>query len=131
MAAFACAERFCRRLGLPHGPAARFCGCTNAARNSPGWHGVLLFWEQIQGPENAPIARFSGLGCYQSRSETGRRIGGGLRRARSGWGQALALLARIGVNFIDQVRHVLGRRVLADAVAEVEDVAHAPAFVLP
>ena len=35
------------------------------------------------------------------------------------------------MHFIYQVRHVFGRRVLADAVAEVEDVAHAPAFVLP
>ena len=39
--------------------------------------------------------------------------------------------ARVGMHFVYQVRHVFGRRVLADAVAEVEDVAHAPAFVLP
>ena len=25
--------------------------------------------EQIKGPENAPIARFDALGCYQTRSE--------------------------------------------------------------
>ena len=30
---------------------------------------LLRFREQIQGPENAPIARFDGLGCYQTRSE--------------------------------------------------------------
>ena len=29
----------------------------------------LLFQEQIQGAKNASIARFDGLGCYQSRSE--------------------------------------------------------------
>ena len=35
------------------------------------------------------------------------------------------------MHFVYQVRHVFGRRVLADAVAQGEDVAHAPAFVLP
>ena len=30
---------------------------------------LLLFQEQIKGPENASIARFDGLGCYQTRSE--------------------------------------------------------------
>ena len=29
----------------------------------------LLNQEQIQGPKNASIARFDGLGCYQVRSE--------------------------------------------------------------
>ena len=29
---------------------------------------ALLYQEQIQGPENAPIARFDGLGCYEIRS---------------------------------------------------------------
>ena len=29
----------------------------------------LLFQEQIKGPENAPIARFDGLGCYRTHSE--------------------------------------------------------------
>ena len=29
----------------------------------------LIFQEPIQGPENGPIARFDGLGCYQIRSE--------------------------------------------------------------
>ena len=30
-----------------------------------------MLWnqEQISGPENAPIARFDGFGCYQTRSE--------------------------------------------------------------
>ena len=31
----------------------------------------LFFQEQIQAPENGSIARFDGLGCYQSDSETG------------------------------------------------------------
>ena len=30
---------------------------------------LLRFQEQIKGPENAPIARFDGLGCYQTSSE--------------------------------------------------------------
>ena len=30
---------------------------------------LLLFQERIKGLKNAPIARFDGLGCYQSRSE--------------------------------------------------------------
>ena len=30
---------------------------------------MLLFQEQIQTPENASIARFQGLGCYQTHSE--------------------------------------------------------------
>ena len=30
---------------------------------------MLFFQEQIQGPEKAPIARFDGLGCYQTHSE--------------------------------------------------------------
>ena len=29
---------------------------------------LLLFQERIQGPKNASIARFDGLGCYQTRS---------------------------------------------------------------
>ena len=38
----------------------------------------LLLWnqERIQGPENGSIARFYGLGRYQSRSEIGRRFPG-------------------------------------------------------
>ena len=31
---------------------------------APGWRVLLCFQEQIKGPENAPIARFDGLGCY-------------------------------------------------------------------
>ena len=33
---------------------------------------MLQKQEQIQGPENASIARFDGLGCYQTDSETNR-----------------------------------------------------------
>ena len=46
--------------------------CINAALHSLL---SLLFQEQIKGPENAPIARFDGLGCYQIHSE----IDGGFR----------------------------------------------------
>ena len=45
----------------------------NAARPGRLWRRLLrvllLFQEQIQGAKNASIARFDGLGCYQSRSE--------------------------------------------------------------
>ena len=47
----------------------------NAANPGKDWRRLtrfpFSFQEQIQGPKNAPIARFFGLGCYQSRSETG------------------------------------------------------------
>ena len=36
---------------------------------------LLFFQEQIKGPENAPIARFDGLGCYQTGSEMGDACG--------------------------------------------------------
>ena len=40
------------------------------------WRAWLLFFqEQIKGPENAPIARFDGLGCYQTGSEMGDACG--------------------------------------------------------
>ena len=32
------------------------------------WHPALRFQKRIQGPKTRPIARFNGLGCYQSRS---------------------------------------------------------------
>ena len=50
----------------------------------------LSFREQIQGPENAPIARFFGLRCYQSR----RQIASGLapRRGRAAHGSVQAEL---------------------------------------
>ena len=46
------------------------------------WRNLLFFQERIQGPKNAPIARFDGLGCYQSRSEIdeGLRSADGLQR---------------------------------------------------
>ena len=37
--------------------------CWPAGRH-PAPHGMLLKKEQIQGPKNASIARFDGLGCY-------------------------------------------------------------------
>ena len=44
---------------------------------------LLRFQEQIKGPKNAPIARFDGLGCYQSRSKkTGRLRGRPAARKR-------------------------------------------------
>ena len=47
----------------------------------------LLFWEQIRGPENASIARFDGLGCYQSSSEK--------RGTRSAWAARKPLTGRL------------------------------------
>ena len=48
----------------------------NAASGGQIWRRLLrcslFFWEQIKGPQNASIARFFGLGCYQSRSEIRR-----------------------------------------------------------
>ena len=64
------------RTGTPH---------PNAARPQPVWrrlHGLLFFFrEQIQGPKNASIARFGGLGCYQSRSEIRQWLCGRGRKA--------------------------------------------------
>ena len=56
---------------------------------------ALRFQEQIQGPENASIARFSGLCCYQSRSEIsdGLRSAGG-RKSRFAAPPALARLPK-------------------------------------
>ena len=42
----------------------------------------LLNQEQIQGRKNAPVARFDGLCCYQSRSETNGALGGSRRKKR-------------------------------------------------
>ena len=39
------------------------------ARRSPGGRIPLFFQEQIKGPKNASIARFDGIGCYQTDSE--------------------------------------------------------------
>ena len=39
------------------------------------WRFLLCFQEQIQAPENAPIARFDGLGRYQTRSKPARACG--------------------------------------------------------
>ena len=47
------------------------------AGHESAWCTLLWFQEQIQGPENAPVARFDGLCCYQTGSETGA----GLRSA--------------------------------------------------
>ena len=41
----------------------------NASLARPARCVLLFFQEQIQGPENAPIARFDGLCCYQRCSE--------------------------------------------------------------
>ena len=40
------------------------CPQTQPAADAHRARGLLLFQEQIQGPENASIARFDGLGCY-------------------------------------------------------------------
>ena len=63
---------------------------------------ALLFQEQIKGPENAPVARFDGLGCYRIGSENAlvfsvrAAAGACWRRIGSGFGAALGRLARAG-----------------------------------
>ena len=43
---------------------------SNANQTCPGTCRIsLIFQEQIQSPKNGPVARFDGLGCYQTRSE--------------------------------------------------------------
>ena len=68
-----------RLLALP----VAFTALMTRPRNPPApvatlwvWHPALFFQEQIQAPKNAPIARFDGLGCYQSRSGLAGGIGG-------------------------------------------------------
>ena len=46
-----------------------WAGMKTQAGRGPVGRVALFFQEQIQGPENASIARFDGLGCYQSSSE--------------------------------------------------------------
>ena len=48
----------------------------NAARLAPVRQLFLCFCERIQGPGNASIARFDGLGCYSFRSEMGNAFQG-------------------------------------------------------
>ena len=45
---------------------------------------LLQKQEQIKGPENASIARFDGLGCYQTGSETNPGFRGGKPAAGAG-----------------------------------------------
>ena len=44
----------------------------------------LSFRERIQGPKNASIARFDGLGCYQTKSEKRWLALGGRAAAKTG-----------------------------------------------
>ena len=53
---------------------------------------LLQKQEQIKGPENASIARFDGLGCYQSRSE----IGNGFRMQAAWAGTGVGRKAQTG-----------------------------------
>ena len=53
---------------------------------------LLQKQEQISGPENASIARFDGLGCYQSRSE----ISDGFRMQAAWAGTGVGRKARTG-----------------------------------
>ena len=52
-------------------------------RAARAWRVLLFFQEQISGPENASIARFDGLGCYQTSSEMGGVLQGvaGMKKA--------------------------------------------------
>ena len=58
---------------------------------------LLRFQEQIKGPKNAPIARFDGLRCYQSRSEIGNGFWARAAKAvlQMGFRQVLNTSARI------------------------------------
>ena len=60
---------------------------------------LLRFQEQIKGPENASIARFDGLGCYQSRSE----IGNGF------WARAAKAVLQMGFKRVRNTRAVSTR----------------------
>ena len=51
----------------------------NKAQRSPS-PVLLRFQEQIKGPKNAPIARFDGLCCYQTRSEISNGFRGRIRQ---------------------------------------------------
>ena len=68
------------RKAQKHQPARPIPRCpfpaaySHAPRSS---HVSLRFQEQIQGPKNAPIARFDGLCRYQNRSEKSRSKTGG------------------------------------------------------
>ena len=66
----------------------RFKAWPGREKRSPGaarsWRVLLLFQERIQGLENAPIARFDGLGCYQTRSEMSDGFGT-RTAAKTGW----------------------------------------------
>ena len=54
--------------GFPNRATRRFHGWGSGGSGN-GRPVSLQKQEQIKGPENAPIARFLGLGCYQTRSE--------------------------------------------------------------
>ena len=64
--------------GLASGKALKSREPAKTAMKRPCSKPVLLrFLEQIQGPENAPIARFDGLCCYQTSSESSDGFGAG------------------------------------------------------
>ena len=109
---------------------------------------ALLFQEQIKGPENAPIARFDGLGCYRIGSENAlvfsvraaagacwRRIGSGFLaafwRLWGGWraqGRAQAVLPPCGVwgPAPGPVRKLAGAPVLLQKQEQIKGPENAP-----
>ena len=80
----------CARIqtGPPTAPAGLFAPRLHVVRRCVS----LFFQEQIKGPENGSIARFDGLGCYQTGSEISegvRSAGGSESRAWPGLRQGL------------------------------------------
>ena len=68
------------------------CKTTQPQSSDSNSYGALRFWisrlplffqEQIKGSKNAPIARFDGLCCYQTRSKKACRASHGVRPFRS------------------------------------------------
>ena len=106
---------------------------------------LLQKQEQIKGPENAPVARFDGLGCYRIGSEMerwfsacGQRLGlagGGLAaafgRLLGGWraqGRAQAVLPPCGVwgPAPGPVRKLAGAPVLLQKQEQMKGPENAP-----
>ena len=80
-----------KRMGRPR-DAPGFRQRPKRGKASPARRIALFFQERIQGPENGPIARFDGLGRYQTGSEWGDIFGLSGRRAgrRRGFRRLLA-----------------------------------------
>ena len=117
--------------GFPSGAPLAVCRCAAlfiglfkaAGQKAPAAHQAALFWrdalifqERISGPENAPIARFDGLGCYQSRSgekaESGMAESGNaaVHQAARGFRRRVCAGARRGCAFLRGIWQPCGGR---------------------